>query len=357
MKETDRGIYIAPASDKERLFNYQCSRESGGFFYKTDKVSVKCWELSEHHSSTDRHTLSEHSSSSRSSHHSRRHNNRKKVSDNQRAVPQSQSPGHSNEQSATKYADPYTPNTNSPRVQHIKDPDSGRDAYVRWINNMPSIPEQLTQTSSFETVINSRSDNAIQAQLSSEIVRLALVKTPPKPSITYENKPSIEPPKHDHKKSSNKKHRKHKHQNPPSNDDRSKRKGSTKKTKQHRSRYDETYYPSPTSNMQQHHPTPYVSLPQQDYSKASYPPQYYSNSSYVQPDYKQQIYPQPSFSSASFPVKPPYTPQIFSYPINPSASFSTKPLPQTGSYVYHTLQPYSHSSNPNSTTPYWFYAM
>ncbi|CAF0868011.1 unnamed protein product [Adineta ricciae] len=357
MKETDRGIYIAPASDRERLFNYQCSREADGFFYKTDKVLIKCWELSEHHGSADRQTLSEHSSSSRSSHYSHQRDNKTTVPEKQQAVLQSPSSGHSNEQLATKHADPYTPIANSSRVQRIKDPSSGRDVYVRWMNNMPSIPEQLTQTSSFETVANSRSNNAIQKQLSSEIVRLALTRTPPKPSIAYENKPSIEPPKHDKKKSSKKNHRKHKHQNPPPNDEHSKRKSSTKKSKQHRSRYDETYYPSPTSNLQQKYPTPSVPLPQQDYSKASYPQQYYSNSSYIQPEYKQPIYPQPSFSSASFPVKPSYTPQIFSYPIDPSTSFSGKPLPQTASYVYHTLQPYLNSSNSNSTTPYWFYTM
>ena len=357
MKETDRGIYITPASDHERLFNYQCSREADGFFYKTDKVSIKCWELSEHRGSSDRHTLSEQSSGSRSSHYSHQRNKKTTIPEKQQAVPQSPSPGRSNEQLVAEHTDPYTPIVNSSRVQRVKDPNSGRDVYVRWMNNMPSIPEQLTQTSSFETIANSLSDNAIQNQLSTEIVRLALARTPPKPSIAHENKSSIEPSKQDKKKSSKKKHRKHKHQNPSPNNDRSKRKSSTKKSKQHRSQYDETYYPSPTSTLQQNYPTPPVPVPQQDYSKASYSQQYYSNSSYIQPDYKQQIYPQPSFSSASFPTKPSYTPQIFSYPIDPSTSFSGKPLPQTASYVYPTLQPYLNSSNSNSATPYWFYAM
>ncbi|UJR08467.1 hypothetical protein I4U23_012736 [Adineta vaga] len=224
---------------------------------------------------------------------------------------------------------------------------------------MPSIPEQLAQTSSYETPANSNVDHPIDKRLSTDISHLALKNESQKDTITYENKQVAKSSRPTQEKS---KKKDQKHQ--PANDyiiERPKRKSSRKNLKHRQSRHNETQSSSPSKLIQSEYPTPIYAQEYYPTPTFSNQQQYYSNSSAVQPESNKSPYPQQSFSISPFKQQDfstsSYTPQIFSFPIDSNRPFNGKPLPQTGSYLYHNLQPYSLSNNPNSTTPYWFFTM
>ena len=257
-------------------------------------------------------TASNYSSSSRSSRSSNRHAHHRPlasitpVPDGQKVFPRSQFLPTNNftEKLPQPPIDPYAPVANVFRVERIKDNNSGRDIYVRWLHDKPKLPEQIP---SYDTHVDLANDHQTEKVLSKETKRSALNNEHLKKSVIFEDK--LEPTTTYYERSkSKKKHRKPKHRdseifNELYEDLRAKRR-SSKTHRSHRPKYNEVFnIPSPTLIEQRYPASPYM----------------------------QKQFPIPS-SSTTF-------------------------LQQAPSYIFHTIQQYPLSYNTNTSSPYWFYTM
>ncbi|CAF1047198.1 unnamed protein product [Didymodactylos carnosus] len=187
-KEIDSEIRIVPSPDRERTLDYQTNTEGPGFFYKTDRVPIDSWQLWEHHKhdldqdisskcstcSSSRSRSSSSSSSCSSCYHRRaRHHHRKKHRRRHLAsippTPRGRTPTallhqpHSETSTAATITlptnappivDPYAPAPNLVKVEKIKDVNSGKDVFIRWIHDetkkeqpsMTTVPQQAYST-------------------------------------------------------------------------------------------------------------------------------------------------------------------------------------------------------------------
>ncbi|CAF0923503.1 unnamed protein product [Adineta steineri] len=180
IKEVNSGIYIASATGEEQKASYQISRHNSGFFYKTQKVPINCWLLSEHQKNVSHRITRDRSSNSRSNrspHAPRRSAHAAPVGSSQQSMaarPKSLSTTKLTKQSSQTVTGPYTPVPGAKYVDRTKDNRSGRNTRTRVISKMSPVPEHvpLTHTHSYDSHMRSNPDNQTGNKLSKDMSRL-----------------------------------------------------------------------------------------------------------------------------------------------------------------------------------------
>lgn len=141
MKEIDNEITVVPANEED-------STKATGFFYKTSIVPIHSWQLWEN----PKHSLRRSSSakSLNSPHHRRRLASITSIPDAAKPTqvptnptpppPPTPLPPPPPTPPPTQAAvDPYAADPNVLRVERIRDSETGRDIYIRWLKGPPEV--------------------------------------------------------------------------------------------------------------------------------------------------------------------------------------------------------------------------
>ena len=137
MKEIDDGITVVPVDDED-------SAMTAGFFYKTSLVPIQSWQLWEN----PKHGLRRSSSvkSLNSPHHRRRLASITSIPDSAKSTevpsnptPIPPTPIPTPPTPPPSGIDPYAPDQNVLRVERIRDSETGRDIYIRWLKGPPEV--------------------------------------------------------------------------------------------------------------------------------------------------------------------------------------------------------------------------
>ena len=174
LKEIDNEISLAPALADESITDYPINAKSAGFFYKTEQVLIDHWQLWENpkHSHVRLASIT--------------------------SIPENEKPTN---------IDPYAPDPNVLRVERIKDAQTGRDVFIRWLKDPVESPQPppppTTPAPNYDFHVDFNTDYQSERELPDEIQHLEISDRP----SSIESKKSKKKEKH-------RKHKHHHHHNP-----------------------------------------------------------------------------------------------------------------------------------------------
>ncbi|CAF3819365.1 unnamed protein product [Rotaria sordida] len=197
IQETDDEIYIVPALNEEKTIDYQVNNKCAGFFYTTNKISINSWQLwhlPKHDSYRPSSRLSSRSLSSISYREvrQRRRTSIQSNSDTQVSLFEFQSKPTNNstkESLEPSAIDPYAPDPNVVRVERIKDINTGRDVFVRFLRSIPEDFEQSSpnQKPSYDFHIDFNNEYQSVGELSNEMKHLVIDDERSEKSVTTDD--------------------------------------------------------------------------------------------------------------------------------------------------------------------------
>ncbi|CAF3628079.1 unnamed protein product [Rotaria sordida] len=197
IQETDDEIYIVPALNEEKTIDYQVNNKCAGFFYTTNKISINSWQLwhlPKHDSYRPSSRLSSGSLSSISYREvrQRRRTSIQSNSDTQVSLFEFQSKPTNNstkESLEPSAIDPYAPDPNVVRVERIKDINTGRDVFVRFLRSIPEDFEQPSpnQKPSYDFHIDFNNEYQSVGELSNEMKHLVIDDERSEKSVTTDD--------------------------------------------------------------------------------------------------------------------------------------------------------------------------